>query len=118
MRLADRFDSGLRIRRTDAPASKEGGLWKTEDGQATFTDGAGNKFWFIDTTGGNVTVNLPDADEVTPDTRFTVIRTTAGANTLTVQSAVGNINGAGTSSIASQYASETYVSDGANFYKI
>jgi hypothetical protein len=116
VKLSERFDSGLRIRRTDAPAAKEGGLWYTEDGQSTFTDGTGNKFWFIDTTGGSVTVNLPDADKVTADTIYTVKRKTAGANTLTVQAAVGNIDGAATHSIPTQYAAYSYISDGENYW--
>ncbi len=118
MKLADRFDSGLKFKRTDAAPVKQGGEWVTDDGQTTFTDGQGNKYWFIDTTGGNVTVNLPDADKVTADTIFTVKRKTAGANTLTVQSGVGNIDGAATHSIGTQYASYSYISDGEDYWII
>lgn len=105
-------------RRTDNAHAAIGGIWKDEDGQKTFTDGQGNKYWFVDTTGGAVTINLPDAPDVAPDTIFTVKRLTAGANAITVQSAVGNIDGAATSSIATQYQVRSFVSDGENYYTI
>jgi hypothetical protein len=116
--VVDRYDSGLKFRRTESAPAKQGGLWYTEDSQSTFTDGQGNKYWFIDTSGGNVTVNLPDAGDVTADTIFTVKRKTGGANTLTVQSASGNIDGAATHSIPTQYASYSYVSDGVDYWII
>lgn len=110
--------TGEAFRRTDSAPVKAGGIWKDEDGQRTFTDGQGNKIWLIDTTAGNVDVPLPDASSVTPDTVFTVKRTTAGANTLTVSAAVGNIDGSASHSIPTQYASYSYVSDGENYWII
>lgn len=111
-------DSGNPFRRTDAAPAKLGGIFKTDsdDGQNTFTDGRGHKYWFVDTTGGNVTITLPDATDVTPDTPYTVIRTTAGVNTLTVTTGGGNINGSATKSMASQYDKFTFVSDGTNYW--
>lgn len=111
-------DTGNAFRRTDGAPVKIGGIYKTDDGQSTFTDGQGNKYWFVDTTGGNVTITLPDAREVTADTIFTVKRTTAGANTLTVTAGYGNIDGAASQTINTQYASYSYISDGENWWII
>lgn len=111
-------DSGNAFRRTEGAPAKLGGIFKTDtdDGQNTFTDGLGHKYWFADTTSGSVTITLPDAAEVTPDTPFTVIRTTAGANSLTVATGGGNINGSATKSMPTQYDKFTFVSDGANYW--
>jgi hypothetical protein len=113
-------DPGNAFRRTDSAPAKIGGLYKTDsdDGQNTFTDGQGGKYWFADTTSGNVTVTLPDATTVTADTVFTVKRISAGANSLTVTTGGGNIDGAASHSIPTQYASYSYVSDGANYWII
>lgn len=104
------------LRRTDAAAALQGGLWKTESTQNTFTDGQGNKFWLIDTSGGAVSVSLPAAADTSPDTLFTVKRTTGGANALTVTPDSGNIDGSAAHSIASQYAAFAYASDGSNYH--
>lgn len=111
-------DTGNAFRRTDNAPAKLGGIYKTDtdDGQNTFTDGQGNKYWFVDTTSGNVTITLPDATEVAADTRFIVKRTTAGANSLTVATGGGNIDGAATKSMATQYDVFTFVSDGSNYW--
>ena len=111
-------DPGNAFRRTDGAPVKIGGIYKTDtdDAQNTFTDGQGNKYWFVDTTGGNVTITLPDATEVAADTRFVVKRTTAGANTLTVATGGGNIDGAATKSMPTQYDKFTFVSDGTNYW--
>lgn len=104
------------LRRTDAAAALQGGIWDTESSQNTFTDGQGNKFWLIDTTAGNVSVALPAAADASPDTIFTVKRTTGGANTLTVTPDSGNIDGSAAHSIANQYAAFAYASDGTNWH--
>jgi hypothetical protein len=109
-------DPGNAFRKTDAAPVKIGGIYKDDGGQFTFTDGQGNKYWFADTTGGNVTVTLPDATTVTADTIYTVKRTTGGSNTLTVATDGGNIDGVSTHSIPAQYASFSYVSDGTNYF--
>jgi hypothetical protein len=111
-------DPGNAFRRTDGAPVKIGGIFKTDtdDGQLTFTDGQGRKYWFADTTSGNVTITLPDAAEVTPDTPFVVKRVSAGANSLTVQTGGGNIDGAATKSMATQYDTFTFVSDGTNYW--
>jgi len=109
-------DPGNAFRKTDAAPVKIGGIYKDDGGQFTFTDGQGNKYWFADTTGGNVTVTLPDATTVTADTIYTVKRTTGGSNTLTVATDGGNIDGVSTHSIPTQYASFSYISDGTNYF--
>lgn len=111
-------DPGNAFRRTDGAPVKIGGIYKTDtdDAQNTFTDGQGNKYWFVDTTGGNVTITLPDATEVAADTRFIVKRTTAGANSLTVATGGGNIDGSATKSMPTQYDKFTFVSDGTNYW--
>ena len=113
-------DTGNAFRRTDGAPAKLGGIFKTdpENGQTTFTDGQGNVYWIVDTSGGNVTITLPDATTVTPDTIFTIKRTTAGANTLTVNAESGNIDGAASQTINTQYASYSYISDGSNYWII
>lgn len=111
-------DPGNAFRRTDGAPVKIGGIYKTDtdDAQNTFTDGQGNKYWFVDTTGGNVTITLPDATEVAADTRFIVKRTTAGANSLTIATGGGNIDGSATKSMPTQYDKYTFVSDGTNYW--
>jgi hypothetical protein len=69
----------------------------------------------IDTTAGNVTVNLPDAT-TSVGYLFTVKRTTAGANTLTVQADSGNIDGVATALLPTQYDSLTFRSDGTDYW--
>lgn len=54
---------------------------------------------FVDTTGGEVDVNLK---AVSPGNTCSLIRTTAGANNVVIASS-SNINGAGTYSLTSQY---------------
>lgn len=104
------------LRRTDAAAALQGGIWEIESSQNTFTDGQGNKYWLIDTTGGAVSVALPAAADVSPDTIFNVKRTTGGANALTVTPDSGNIDGSAAHSIATQYAAFGYASDGTNYH--
>jgi hypothetical protein len=111
-------DTGNAFRRTDGAPAKTGGIFKTDsdDSQNTFTDGQGRKYWFVDTSGGSVTITLPNAADVTPDTAFVVKRTTGGANSLTVATGGGNIDGAATKSMPTQYDTFTFVSDGDNYW--
>lgn len=111
-------DRGLDFRQTDAPTAKTGGIFDFDGptaAQPVFTDGMGNKYWFIDTTGGNVTVTLPTPDEAVAKI-YTVKRKTGGANTLTVTPVSGNIDNAASHSIVTQYESYSYVSDGDNYW--
>ena len=108
-------DPGRQFRQTDAQTAKTGGIFKFEGTQPTLTDGFGNKYWFIDTTGGNVSIALPAADEAVSKI-YTVKRATGGANTLTVTPVSGTIDGAASHSITVQYESYSYVSDGDNYW--
>ena len=110
-------DAGNSFRQTDAPVAKTGGIFEFEGTQPTLTDGFGNKYWFIDTTGGNVSVALPAADEAVSKI-YTVKRKTGGANTLTVTPVSGTIDGAASHSITAQYESYSYFSDGNNYWII
>ena len=73
---------------------------------------------FCNATGGNMTINLPSAT-TNSGRKITVKRTNTTANTVTVSSAVGNIDG-----VASQVLpggslnSITVISDGTNWYII
>jgi hypothetical protein len=109
-------DPGNAFRRTDATSAKEGGIYKLEDSQWTFTDGQGNKYWFVDTTAAPVTVTLPSAADNAPHTIFSVKRLTAGANALTVQAVSGNIDGSATHSIPTQYALYSYVAHNGDYW--
>lgn len=111
-------DPGAPFRRTDAPGAKQGGIYKLDGDQWTFTDGQGNTYWFVDTSGGNVTITLPDAADTAPDREFIVKRLTAGVNTLTVATIGGTIDGAATASIGSQYAKARYVAYNGNYYTV
>jgi hypothetical protein len=111
-------DPGNAFRSTDAPASRQGGIFKQEDGQWTFTDGQGNVYYFADTTGSNVDIIFPAASEQAPDKIRVVKRLTGGANTLTVTALSGNIDGSATHSIPTQYASYSYIAYNGDYWII
>lgn len=96
---------------------KRGGRWKFDGTQPTLTFGNGDVIWFANTTAANVTVTLPDAAD-TVSIVYTVKRTTAGANTLTVATIAGNIDGAATKSMGTQYDVFSFTSDGTNYWII
>jgi hypothetical protein len=110
-------DPGAPFRQTDAQVVKKGGLWDFDGVQPTLTFGNGDVIWFIDTTAANVTVTLPDAAD-TVSIVYTVKRKTAGANTLTVATIAGNIDGAATKSMGSQYDVFSFTSDGTQYWII
>ena len=114
--MARSVDTGLSFRDRDAAPVKRGGIYKTDEGQLTFTDGKGNKFWFVDTSGGDVTITLPKASDAAPDTKFHVKRMTAGADALSVTAEEGDIDGASSHSLPTQYDKACYVSDGENYW--
>ena len=115
-RIFSAENPGNAFRSTDAPSAIQGGKYKLDGGQRTFTDGQGNKIWLADTSGGAVTITLPDPTKCAPDRIYTVKRTTGGANALVVQPQSGTIDGASSHSIMVQYLSYSYVSDGANYW--
>ena len=102
---------------SDNQIVKRGGRWKFDGVQPTLTKGNGDVIWFIDTTAANVTVTLPPAED-TVSIVYTVKRKTAGANTLTVAGTTGNIDGAASKSMASQYDVFSFTSDGTNYWII
>lgn len=115
--MEERFDQARGFRRTDAYPSVTGIVPRTESGQLCFYDGAGNKITLIDTTAGNVSWSLLEPKNATALLQ-TVKRITGGANTLTVSSVTGNIDGAASKSIPTQYQSFTFISDGTNYWII
>ena len=110
-----RAESEHTFHQTENHPGVRGFIIRTEDGQFTFYDGIGNKTALIDTTGGNVAWSLLEPKAALGLTQI-VKRTTAGANTLTVSSPTGNIDGSASHSIPTQYMSFTYVSDGTNYW--
>lgn len=105
-----------KFRRTNATPALLGGVWSIEGGQNVFTDGRGDRFWFVDTTAGAVTITFPAAADMAPDVINWVKRTTAGANSITVSSLSGTIDGAASHSIPTQYMCYGYVSDGTKYH--
>lgn len=77
--------------------------------------GLGDGFILVDTTGGAVTVTLPDPSTVI-GRQFMVKRTTAGANACTVVATTGNVEGAASFSVDIQYESNVFKSDGTNYW--
>lgn len=71
----------------------------------------------VSTLAGATTVTLPDAAAV-PNRVFSVKRTTAGANTLTISTLGGTIDGASSVTIAAQYGYRAFKSDGTNYWII
>jgi len=77
--------------------------------------GLADGFILVDTTGGNVTLTLPDPALVI-GREFSVKRSTAGANTLDISPAVGLIDNAASASIVFQYETLRFKSDGSNYW--
>ena len=77
--------------------------------------GPADGFVLVDTTGGNITITLPDATTVL-GREFTVKRTTAGANVLTVATVAGLIDTFASVTIMTQYTALRFKSDGTDFW--
>jgi len=69
-----------------------------------------------DATGGAFAITLPIG--VPRGTRFVVQRMNGGGNAVTVAAATGNINGAASISLGSQYASGTFWFSGSGWFRI
>lgn len=82
---------------------------------ANYVVGLSDGLVLASTTGSSVTTTLPDATIVL-GREFTVKRTTAGANTLTVQATAGNIDADASFTIDVQYEAHTFKSDGSNYW--
>jgi hypothetical protein len=101
--------------RPDNQLVKRGGVWDFDGAKPMLTMGNGDVYWFVSTTAGNETVVLPPAAD-TVSIVYTVKRTTAGANTLVVSTISGNIDGAATKSMGSQYDVFSFTSDGTQYW--
>lgn len=110
---SERLDSWKRP--TDAPAIPQGFFARTENSQFVVIDAQGNKTWFVDTTAGAVTVPLLEP-KAAFGLRQTVKRLTGGGNGITVTTPTGTIDGAANHSVALQYQSYNYTSDGTNYW--
>jgi hypothetical protein len=91
---------------------------KVQEVSANDTLGDTDYFTAVDTTSGDITINLPAASAC--EGRVYVIKKIAAGNTLTVDAAGGDlIDGAAIFSVTNQYASITIISDGvSNWWKI
>jgi len=69
-----------------------------------------------DATGGAFTVTLPDAGEA-DHTEYTVVATVVSGGNVTVATVAGNINGAATVVLGTQYHGVTVASDGSNYFR-
>lgn len=68
----------------------------------------------VDATAGAATITLPQTGMIA--SKHCVVKIDASANAVTVRYASGNINGAGTTSLAAQYNKVTTVDDGVNAF--
>lgn len=82
----------------------------------THTITNGYELIICDSTDGNVTVNLPPADE-SKGKKYYFVKTNSG-NVVTISGNGYNINGGSTTTIGNHYGSKTIISDGAQWYII
>lgn len=68
----------------------------------------------VDTASGNATLTLPHPNGL----RRVVVLKTAAANTVTISSPVGTINGVATLVLSAAYAVATLKAIGGNYYKV
>lgn len=108
-------DADHAFHQTENYPSVRGFVVRTESSQFVLYDGFGNKTAFIDTTSGNIAWTLLEPKAALGLMQI-VKRMTGGANTLTVTAPTGNIDGAASHSIPTQYQSFTYTSDGTNYW--
>jgi len=87
-----------------------------DDGDSPFSMKWWHRTLLVDTTSGDVTVNLPDP-YVGAQYRYTVVKV-AAANTVTVQPPSGTVNGGGSVSLTSQWERGTYKTDGTNYVQV
>jgi len=104
-------DGGLRTF-DDTPAVIP---WTTKAVTAAYTVEPFDRVILADATGGAFTVTLPNAYGRMGQQPISVKRMNAGGNAVTVGSAGGTIDGATTASLAAQYATKAFVSDGTNW---
>jgi hypothetical protein len=69
-----------------------------------------------DASGGVITITLPSASSVGNGFFFSIMKTDASANTITINTTGGQtINGSASQSLSSQYSAKAFYSDGANW---
>ncbi|GAC1499139.1 MAG: hypothetical protein NVS1B10_01600 [Candidatus Saccharimonadales bacterium] len=83
----------------------------------TYTVAATDSVILGDATGTAFTITLPTAVGIA-GRQYTIKRINSNANILTVASAGGTIDGGTTRTFSSQYQSESYVSDGTNWFVV
>lgn len=86
-------------------------------GVSTTKWSSGDVLYVVDTTGGNRQVILPAVDDCAGQFHI-VKRITGGGNTCVVSSDSGTLDGTASYSVATQYLSVTFVSDGANWWAV
>lgn len=83
---------------------------------ATYSAAFADEVILVDTTGGNVTITLPDATRISGK-MYRIKRLTGGVNTLTVAgSGASTIDGAASISMPAQWASKTLITDGTDWF--
>lgn len=85
---------------------------------AAYTMTGRDKIVLADATAAPFTVTLPDATLRKNQQPVIVKRMNAGGNAVTVGSASGTIDGAATTSLAAQYATKSFVSNGSAWHII
>lgn len=106
---------GFWMQQITTPSSVEVGATAFSTSTVSTLVGPNDGCILVDTTGGNITITLPDATTVL-GREFTVKRKTAGTNTLTVAATSGTLDAAVTLAIVDQYSTVTFKSDGTNYY--
>ena len=89
--------------------------WNTKAVTAAYSANPVDRVVLADATGGAFTVTLPNASGKRGQQPITVKRMNAGGNAVTVASAGGTIDGASTTSIASQYTALSFISNGTDW---
>lgn len=77
----------------------------------------GDVLYVVDTTSGNIPVILPPVQDCAGQFHM-VKRITGGGNTCVVSSDAGTLDGTASYSIATQYLSVTFVSDGEDWHAV
>lgn len=97
------------------------GAWlpfNTRSVTAAYSVSGFDKVVLADATGGAFTVTLPNAAFRKNQQPIIVKRLNAGGNAVTIGSAGGTIDGAATVSLAAQYSTKSFMSDGSNWHMI
>jgi len=115
---AETAESGAQTAQAAAEAAAASGLYKNvfdidfSDSPFTILSSQDGFLIQVDTTGGNVIVNLPDSTGLSADFRVGVARMTAGGNTLDVQrQGTDTINGVTSVPIDTQYQTLNLILD-------